>query len=260
MNTILAEAKRDYEAGRFEQATKKYRMILDADPENALAHQGLAQCLNRLGQYGEAAVECSRALELDPGLAIAHTILGGSIYFRQQRFEEGEAALRKAIELDPALEEAYVSLGATLSEQERFQEAEPVLRRALELNPNRSITHYNLSIAYGRQKRYAAALREALRAFQLEPSMRIGWAMILGVLGYLEEHRLLFLLLRACFLILPFLVPSLLTLPLFVLGTGYLTLGIVLDLRSGQRVRGVALLLLVVALVALYVYRMLYGL
>lgn len=261
MNTILAEAKRDYEAGRFEQATKKYRMILDADPENALAHQGLAQCLNRLGQYGEAAVECSRALELDPGLAIAHTILGGSIYFRQQRFEEGEAALRKAIELDPALEEAYVSLGATLSEQERFQEAESVLRRALELNPNRSITHYNLNIVYAQQRRYSDALREALRAFQLGPSIRTGLAMISVFLAYLAARRLsLFYLLLSLFLCLPFLVPSLLTLPLFVLFIGYWTMGVLSDLRSGQRVRGVALLLLVVALVALYVYRMLYGL
>ncbi|MCR4408586.1 MAG: tetratricopeptide repeat protein [Anaerolineae bacterium] len=259
METILAEAKQDYEAGRLKQAAEKYRMILDANPDDALAHQGLAQCLNRFARYEEAIEECNRALELDPGLAIPHSFLG-SIYFRQHRFEEGEIEFRRAIELDPALEEAYISLGATLSEQERFQEAESVLRRALELNPNRSITHYNLSIAYGRQKRYHAALREALRAFQLEPSMRIGWAIILGVLGYLEEHRLLFLLLRACFLILPFLVPSLLTLPLFALGIGYLTLGIVLDLRSGRRARGVTLLLLVVALVAMYVYHMIYSL
>jgi len=211
MDTILAEAKRDYEADKFKEAAKKYQMILEADPENAPAHQGLAQCLNRLGQYEEAAAECGRALELDSGLAIPHAILGGSIYFRQRRFEKGETELRKAIELDPALEEAYISLGTTLGEQERFQEAVSVLRRALELNPDRSITHYNLSIAYARQKNYSNALREAVRAFQLGPSIRTAKGLVAFVLGYLlAEHRILFSLFILAFLLLSFIVPSLL--------------------------------------------------
>jgi tetratricopeptide (TPR) repeat protein len=260
METMLAKAKRDQMAGKFQRAAEKYRRILETDPENALAHQGLAECLNSLGQYEEAAEECNRALELDPELAIPYAVLGGGIYYRQQRFEEGEAALRRAIELDPALEEAYVSLGITLSKQERLQEAVDALQKALEVNPKRSLTYYNLGVVYIRQKRYSNALRETFRAFKLGPSIQTGKAVIWVGLRWLAEHPALFYLSVMILAILPVVLSSFLAIPLAVLIVGLLAGGVWWHFRAGNRTTALVQLLLTVAVAALYAYDILFGL
>ncbi len=105
----LAEAERDYKAGRLASAARKYRMILNADAKNVPAYQGLALCLMGLGQYRDAEEQCNRALGLGQELATTYAILG-TLYSRQQRFEEGETLLHKAIELDPTVEKAYIEL------------------------------------------------------------------------------------------------------------------------------------------------------
>jgi len=259
MKSRLAEASENYEAGKFEQAAEGFRAVLETNSRNALARQGLAQCLNRLRQYEEATEECNRALELEPELAIPYAVLG-SIYHRQRCFEKSEAASRRAIELDSSLLDPYVCLGATLMEQQRLEEAISVLHKALELSPNDSIARYNLSITYTRQKRHAEAVREALRAFRLGPSTRTGKLLVTSILIRLEEHRALFSLFVLVLLLIPFLFPTLATLPIFLLIMVRLAFGIRTHLQSRQPTRAVQLLVLVLTLTGLYTYHLLYGL
>jgi tetratricopeptide (TPR) repeat protein len=253
MEALFIEAEQDYTDGKFQEAAEKYRMIIEAEPENAIAHQGLAQCLNRLGEFEEAAKECNRALELDTDLAIPYAVLGGSIYFRQRRHRESEAALRKAIALDPTCEEARISLGATLSRQGRLEEAVVALKEALELNPDRSIAHYNLGLVYGKQERYSDALREAFRAFQLGPSFQTAELTVLAAWACLKRHRGLLLTAWVICVLLPVLTRSLLALPLFALAAGFLFYGVILHFRAGRKTRGVILLLVGLAMTTLYV-------
>jgi tetratricopeptide (TPR) repeat protein len=260
METLLTEAKQYYMAGKFREAAELYRTITGTEPNNAYAHQGLAQCLNRLGQFEEAAEECRQALALNSGLAIPYTILGGSVYPRQRRYGESEAALKKATELDPACIEAHISLGATLSMQERFQEAIASLQKALALQPDSGIAHHNLSVVYARQKRHLDALKEASRAFQLEPSFKMAESWVLTALGCLAEHRALFFLFWLVILLPPYVTRSLLTAPLWVFIIWRITYGARSDLRSGRRARGITQLALGAISAVLYVYNLVYGL
>jgi len=52
------------------------------NPNDALAHQLLAQCLNKLNKSEDAMAEARNALELDPVLAIPHLILALSLLRR----------------------------------------------------------------------------------------------------------------------------------------------------------------------------------
>lgn len=249
---LLYQARKDREANKVKQAIHKCYQALQIDSKDARAYQELARCLYRLGRYNEAANTCKRALELNPNLAIPYAILG-MIYYRRGELEQGEIELRKALELDPSLEEAYVALGAVLGTQGRLEEAKTMLKKALELKPDRALTHYNLGICYSRQKEYSLALREASQAFRLSPSLKMGLGICSLSLEYVAtKHRALYSLIFTSLLVLTFVKPSPLTLPLFVLLSGFLFLGSISNLKSGRRREGWMGLLLVAALAVLY--------
>jgi tetratricopeptide (TPR) repeat protein len=108
---------------------------------------------------GEAAAEeCYRqALASDPGLAAAHTNLGGLHYRRGQSGaarEEFEAALA----LDPEQPEARYNLASILFQQGEIEQAASELRRVVQQSPWFADAHYNLASALERLggKRQAA--------------------------------------------------------------------------------------------------------
>src|SRR5579859_6826090 len=62
------------------------------------------------GEFPEAVVEFSNALQLDPNLAPAHFKLGES-YLKMRRFPEAYRELHRAVELDPSNSKASLDLG-----------------------------------------------------------------------------------------------------------------------------------------------------
>lgn len=247
---LVTEAERDYKKGRLASAAQKFRFILEVDDKNVHARQMLAICLMDLGQYTEAQEQCNRALELGQELATTYAILG-TLYARQRRFEEGVSLIRKAIELDPTLEKA-IPLSAALIEVGQSQEAVSILQKALALNPKESLIRYNLSVAYARQGQHGNALREALCAFRLAPSFRT--AML--VIASSPALRALYSLSVSGFLLLPFLTPLYLKIPLSIVAIGFL---VRLLIRSSKQMHSIKVFLIIV-IIASYVYDILFGL
>jgi tetratricopeptide (TPR) repeat protein len=75
-----------------------------------------------------------KALELDPGLADAHVLMG-TTFQRQWRWTEAEAEFRRALELAPNNALAYRGLAFWLLCHGRTEEAMDWSRRARELDP-----------------------------------------------------------------------------------------------------------------------------
>jgi len=251
MDAKLTEAKRHYKTGNYRKALRDYQAVLDIEPDNAIAYQGMAQSMSRLGQFGEAEKACCQALELNPNLAIPYAILGGGVYFRQQLWQEAEEALRKAIALDPMIEEAYISLGGVLIEQGRLQDAMDVLHTTIEMNPKRHMAYYNLSVAYAQQGKTLDALKVAFRAFQAVPSINTGRAVASYILRYLVEQPIFYLVLIS-FAILPFVLPLAYAIILSMVVAGFHTWQAILNFQLGNRKAGGVHLLLTIALVTLY--------
>src|SRR5580698_5398513 len=116
-----AEARAAYEKGKyfFNQSTVEglqksceyFRKSLEADPANALAYNGMADCYLALVANGLVAADefmpkakamATKSIELDGSLAEGHVALGALLLNYEWNWPAAHAELDKAVRLDPA--------------------------------------------------------------------------------------------------------------------------------------------------------------
>src|SRR6266542_1717193 len=134
---------------------------------------------NRLRREdNETAIEhFQKALELDPGFALAYAGLGDAYGQRALRFgfpqtwlDSSLEASRKAITFAPGLAEGHKALGLAYQARGAYREALESYRRALELAPNHDPAMTNLAATLSFLGRQDEALRWSERAFELAPT------------------------------------------------------------------------------------------
>lgn len=147
-----------------------------------------AQLLYRRGRHEqqqttEAALNSaidlySRAIALDPNLAIAHAGLAESYRAlaivghvpSREAFPLARVSALRALQLDDRLAEAHVALGWVLfSHDWKWAEAETSLKRAIELDPRHGEAHKAYAHLLSNQGRHDEAIYEAARARELDP-------------------------------------------------------------------------------------------
>jgi TolB-like protein/DNA-binding winged helix-turn-helix (wHTH) protein/Flp pilus assembly protein TadD len=151
---VLPEAYESYlkGSGQFNSGTTAgdessiayYEDAISKDPTFAPAYVGLAQAYDRMasvlvgappGEVRPKVIDAARkALELDPGLAQAHVLLGLTLQ-RDWQWADAEAEFRRALELDPNDARAYRGLAFWLLCHGRTEEALDWSRRSRELDP-----------------------------------------------------------------------------------------------------------------------------
>jgi TolB-like protein/DNA-binding winged helix-turn-helix (wHTH) protein/Flp pilus assembly protein TadD len=146
----------------FNTAIAHFEASIARDPEYAPAYAGLADCYGLIAGYslipqdqlipkGRAAAQ--RALELDPGLAAAHTSMALIAQNYDWDWATAEHEYRRAIELDPNYATAHQWYAEFLSFMGRFEEAEAEIKRAQELDPLSLIiaTDHGVILYYARK-------------------------------------------------------------------------------------------------------------
>jgi TolB-like protein/DNA-binding winged helix-turn-helix (wHTH) protein len=151
---VLPEAYESYlkGSGKFNNGTTAgdessiayYEDAISKDPTFAPAYVGLAQAYDRMasvlvgappGEVRPKVIDAARkALELDPGLAQAHVLLGLTLQ-RDWQWADAEAEFRRALELDPNDARAYRGIAFWLLCHGRTEEALDWSRRSRELDP-----------------------------------------------------------------------------------------------------------------------------
>lgn len=123
----LQKAEQAQNDGRMTAAQSGYQKVLQLQPDNVDAHQGLAVLLDQQGAFREAERHYLQALQVAPRNPDILSNLGYS-YSMQERFSEAEQALQAALEIEPRHRTALFNLGAVYAKQGRYEQALAVFR------------------------------------------------------------------------------------------------------------------------------------
>jgi tetratricopeptide (TPR) repeat protein len=150
--------------GKWDQAEKDYRKILEQNPRYPAIHFRLARLiLSRPSPppdfADQAKKELQQELEIDPANAGAEYVLG-ELARQAQELPEAEKHFSKATQLDPNFADAFLGLGMVLLAEKKYPEAVAPLEKAVKLQPANPAGHYSLATAYARTGRKDDAERE----------------------------------------------------------------------------------------------------
>jgi tetratricopeptide (TPR) repeat protein len=148
---LMAEADRAIDAGRLEEAEKKYREVLRQDENNVVVLARLAAVLLDRGNLDEAEKHLKKALASDPEDS-GSLYLMGSIRARQEKYDEALEHLSLSAKHNPDNPQTQFLLGRVLAQKGQRVPAETALRKAILLKPNWGEAHYALAVVYATQE------------------------------------------------------------------------------------------------------------
>ncbi len=150
--------------GKWDQAEKDYRKILEQNPNYPGIHFRLARLLlsqpNPTPDFAEQAKkELEAELAVDPSNAGAEYVLGELA----RQAQDSAAAVQhfsKATQLEANFADAWLGLGMALLAEKQYAEAVAPLEKAVKLQPGNPAAHYSLATAYSRTGRKEDADRQ----------------------------------------------------------------------------------------------------
>ena len=176
-----------------------FEQAVAMDPSNALAWSGIADCYSMLPVtcdeptlpiLPKALAAARKAIDLNPGLAEAHTSLGTVKVWLDWDWPGAEAELLRAIELNPSYVQARRYYACLLSHTGRHSEAEAQMVVARALDPLSPIMHALSGHLRWHARDYEAALLHLRNAQSINAGLWIVHTFLGRVLtsqGHLPE-------------------------------------------------------------------------
>ncbi len=149
------------------RSVEYFERSIAADPVYAVAYAGLADAYYTLAHndwipvadgFRKAKEIAQKALELDPGLAEAHAIVGGVYAWGEWQWEKARKEYLRAIELNPNYSTAYFYYAELLELLGENEEARLQLNIAIELDPLSRAINFNNMLFYYDQGKFHEAL------------------------------------------------------------------------------------------------------
>lgn len=140
----------------------EFKRAIELQPGYALAHHWYAYILAQLNRLEEARGEITRARELDPLSLIINADFGWVLYLAR-RYDQAVKQLWRTLELDPGFARANYLLGQCYLEQASYDKAVVQLRKAAELSQYSPVYFAGLGCAYaksGKRSKATQVLRE----------------------------------------------------------------------------------------------------
>ena len=131
-HSALANVKEDYDWD-WKGAEEEYKRAIDLNPGLVLAHATYSNLLLELGRLPEALSEARLAQQLDPLSAIANDNLSAVLYYSGQ-YDQAAEQCRKTLDIDPLSPQAHRHLGQVYVQKQLYDEAVSELKKAMELS------------------------------------------------------------------------------------------------------------------------------
>ncbi len=186
---------------RYDDARRAFAAQFGFGADSAEAYLVAARLFLRREFADQAQQFAQKALELKPGLPLAHQLLGevalakadlplavkeleaeeklnplngamydrlGDAYVRNGQYEEARTALNKAVLLEPNATGPYILLGSALIKLGEPVQALHYLERAAKMDPGNYVTHNTMGQAYRALGQMAEANREYKLAVEIQ--------------------------------------------------------------------------------------------
>src|SRR5262249_32300243 len=150
-----------------------FSRAVELDPGLAVAHVDHSDMLNALGKYADAFAAADRALKLQPDLPEAHANRGLALA-RLGRPAQAVAAFDRAVELRPASPAVNQARGQALVSLSRFAEAAGAFREAVPHQKDFAEAYCGLGMVLQETGELTEAL-DALKRGHALGSKRPGW-------------------------------------------------------------------------------------
>ena len=187
--SIEPEAHEDYLRGRFywskrrppdlKRAVLHFEKAIARHPQYARAYAGLADSYSVMRAYNlappsesirQARAAAIKALELDEGLAEAHTSLGLIAQIYDWNWQAAEKEYRRAIQLDANYATAHHWYAELLAYRGRFDEAFAEIERARQLDPLSLIIATDRAEILYLSRDYDRAVAQVRGVLDIEPN------------------------------------------------------------------------------------------
>ena len=147
-----------------------FRKAIAEDPGYALAYAELADAFYIAGWYNYISRETSRdsavylalkALELDPNIGEAHTVLAGIYYEYDWNYARAKKEFDQALAKSPNHSTTYQYYSEMMSSIGNLLKARELIDRAIQLDPYSYVVRFASFYLYFKQKKYMEALAES---------------------------------------------------------------------------------------------------
>ncbi|MEE8368637.1 MAG: tetratricopeptide repeat protein, partial [Thermoanaerobaculia bacterium] len=133
-------------SGNLELEATEYRLAVESNTQDPVAHKNLASALYRLEDFEAAARHYSMALSLRPNDAFSEYDLG-QVRWKQQKPHEALNHFKAAVRINPSFSLAHRRLAEIYVSKGDLETALPHLRRVTELDPQNLQSRAQLAMA-----------------------------------------------------------------------------------------------------------------
>jgi len=142
---------------------------LELEPDLASAHSARSLYLTDQLRYEEAEEESLRALELNPGSSEEHRRYA-RLLLQLDRHDESVQQARRAVELDPLSIQSRASLGDAMWWAGDWEGTVTESIKLIEMAPNNAYAYYNLGYGHAMQGHHDEAIEAFRKSVELDPS------------------------------------------------------------------------------------------
>ena len=172
---------------KFEEAEAELKRAVELAPGLALAHAFRAQGLMVLGREEDAVREASRALELDPFSPLTCQILG-TVYLYYNQNDKSIELYQRAIDIDPTSPFPMGNLGLAYVRKGEVDRGIKLIERAQELESANASSKGDLAYAYGKACRSEDVKRMLDELLEMQNKSGRAAPSIAGVYITLGDH------------------------------------------------------------------------